>query len=121
MKKRVNRISDEEYAKGHYLPRQDLHHILETLYQLKLQSRDENGQAGYLIAKRQRHPGTFLLTDSESAMQDLHALIPLTDLLMRIQEMPKDMIDLDSFEYMMALKPQQIRPFVKKAIFSFFY
>ena len=113
---RPYRISEEEYAKGHYLPRQDLHRILETLYKLKLQSQDEENKTGFLIARRQRHPETFLLTDSESARKDLHALIPLADLLGQIQEMPKDMIDLDNFEYRMALKGQQIRPAIKKAI-----
>lgn len=110
------RVSEKKYTGGYYLPKQDLHQILETLFKLKLQSQDEEGNAGYLVAKKQRHPNLFWLVDSVEARRDLRALIPLLDLLSRVQKMPDDMCDLGSFEHAMALNPKQIQPFVKKAI-----
>ena len=110
------RVSEKEYVGGYYLPKQDLHQILETLFKLKLKSQDEEGNAGYLVAKKQKHPNLFWLVDSIEARQDLRALIPLLDLLSRVQKMPDDMCDLGSFEHAMALNPKQIRPFVKNAI-----
>ena len=110
------RVSEKKYTGGYYLPKQDLHQILETLFKLKLQSQDEEGNAGYLVAKKQRHPNLFWLVDSIEARRDLRALIPLLDVLSRVQKMPDDMCRFDLFEHAMALNPKQIRPFVKKAI-----
>lgn len=110
------RVSEKKYTGGYYLPKQDLHQILETLFKLKLQSQDEEGRTGSLVAKKQRHPNLFWLVDSVEARRDLRALIPLLDLLSRVQKMPDDMCDLGSFEHAMALNPKQIRPFVKNAI-----
>ncbi|MBR6411997.1 MAG: DEAD/DEAH box helicase family protein [Alphaproteobacteria bacterium] len=115
-KRNSNKISLEEYAKGHYLSQEDLFNICSFLSSFKFKTLSKDGNPHVLIARHQVKKDVLLLEDTEDARQDLHALISLTDYLRRVPKMPDDMCDLGFFENTMALDKDLVTPIIKRAI-----
>ena len=109
-------VSLDDYAKGHYLPLQDLKDICRFLQGLRFTTPNDEGKQHVLISKRQHHPDTLLLSDTEVAHSDLNAMIHLTDYLWRVPEMPDNMYDFRLFKDRMALPDSLVDPFIKRAI-----
>lgn len=109
-------VSEEEYARGHYLPTSVLHDILENLHKLKLKIKTDDGKKQDLVFKKRRHPNDLHLLDSDLARQNLQSLVSLSDYLSQIQPMPEDMCDVDDFELEMKLDDKSSWPVVKQAL-----
>ena len=109
-------VSLDDYAKGHYLPLQDLKDICRFLQGLRFTAPDDEGKQHLLISKRQHHPDTLLLSDTEVARSDLNAIIHLTDYLWRVPGMSDDRYDFRLFKDRMALPDSLVDPFIKRAI-----
>ena len=115
-RRNANKIQLEEYAQGHYLPKEDLYKICLDLHAFKFKIPDENGTERTLIAKHQQNPNSLLLLDTPEARQDLNALISLADYLKRVPPMPQDMCDYEAFKDKLMLANEMLDPFIRRAI-----